>query len=323
MATTKQFNTYGNAGSIDPVNDLLLEFQNSSGTLKNINRNVFLGLSSQPLGLTDTQSPTNKTLNNTNSITVLDGSFTLQNTGSTTRQAIFSLSSITAGNTRTITIPDASGTLALLSANNAFTGTNSFTGSSWSGGTISNTTISSDTISGYTTSNSGTIYGVAITTGQISGTNTVLPAALVTGVPTTKLFNASKFCVYRNASLTASTVTVVFDTKIYDTGTNFSTTSGLFTAPVAGFYHFELLLTYVANTSPNECFAQIIYNGSNTNQPFVIDFSETIPTNNAHSAGWDVLMAANDTIGVTAGGGIALVTGVTRNRFSGFLVSTT
>lgn len=175
-----QFNDYTLANSIDPVNDLLLIYNNASGTLENISRNTFLALSSQPLGLTDSQSPTNKTFNNTNSFTIKDGSLTLQNSTTTTKQAVFSLSSITAGQTRTITIPDASGTLALLGSNNSFTGTNSFTGSSWSGGTISNTSIASDTITGYTTSTSGNIYGIAVTSGVITGASTVGANALAT-----------------------------------------------------------------------------------------------------------------------------------------------
>lgn len=54
-----------------------------------------------------------KTLDNTNSITVKDNSFTLQNATTTTKQAIFDLSGITAANTRTLTVPDATGTLVL------------------------------------------------------------------------------------------------------------------------------------------------------------------------------------------------------------------
>lgn len=63
------------------------------------------------VGLATTQTLTSKTLDNTNTITVLDTGFTLQDGGATTRQAQFQLSSITAGNTRTITLQDANGTM--------------------------------------------------------------------------------------------------------------------------------------------------------------------------------------------------------------------
>lgn len=172
--------SYTAALTIDPVNDLLLLYQNSSGTYKSISRNTYLALASAPLGLTDSQSPTNKTFNNTNSFTIKDGSLTLQNSASVTKQAVFSLASITAGQTRTITVPDASGTLGLLGSSQTWSGTNAFSGSSWSGGTISNTAISADTITGFTTSNSGNIYGIGVVAGVITGAGTVGSTALIT-----------------------------------------------------------------------------------------------------------------------------------------------
>lgn len=63
----------------------------------------------------------NKTLDNTNAITVKDGSLTLQNTSSTTKQAAFSCASITAGQTRTFTLPDLSDTLVTLTATQTLT----------------------------------------------------------------------------------------------------------------------------------------------------------------------------------------------------------
>lgn len=47
---------------------------------------------------------------------VIDSSFTIKDNGDQTRVAAFSAGGITAGNTRTLTIPDASGTLALVSS---------------------------------------------------------------------------------------------------------------------------------------------------------------------------------------------------------------
>lgn len=175
-----QYNLYPLANSVDPVNDLFLGFHAASSTLQNYSRNIMLGLSSQPLGLTDTQSPTNKTFNNTTTITIKDSFFTIQNASSITKQAVFSAASITAGQTRTITIPDASGTLGLLGSTQTWSGVNTFSGSSWTGGTISNTSIAADTITGFTTSTSGNIYGIAVTSGVITGASTVGSAALVT-----------------------------------------------------------------------------------------------------------------------------------------------
>lgn len=54
-----------------------------------------------------TQTLSNKTLGNSNVLTLRDDRLTLQDSGDVTRQAVFQLSSITAGQTRTVTIADA------------------------------------------------------------------------------------------------------------------------------------------------------------------------------------------------------------------------
>lgn len=75
------------------------------------------------VGTTDSQTLTNKTLGNTNTVTLKDTLFTVQDDGDATKQMVFQLSGITTGNTRTITMPDASGTVTLLG--NASTGSGS------------------------------------------------------------------------------------------------------------------------------------------------------------------------------------------------------
>jgi hypothetical protein len=63
------------------------------------------------VGTGATQTLSSKTLDNTNAITVKDTNFTLQDDGDTTKQVQLQLSGITTGNTRTLTVPDASLTL--------------------------------------------------------------------------------------------------------------------------------------------------------------------------------------------------------------------
>lgn len=76
-------------------------------------------IGSDVVTLTGTQTLTNKTLTsptiNTPTLTVLDNALTVQDNGDNTRVGVFQLSGITAGNTRTLTWPDASGTIALTS----------------------------------------------------------------------------------------------------------------------------------------------------------------------------------------------------------------
>lgn len=103
---TKQIHQYTAAATIDASADYLLIDPASSGAYNKINRSVLLGITGSPLGTSDTQSPTNKTFDNTNTITIKDGNLTLQSSGGVTKQANFVLSSITGGQTRTVTLPD-------------------------------------------------------------------------------------------------------------------------------------------------------------------------------------------------------------------------
>ncbi len=64
------------------------------------------------VGDTDTQTLTNKTIDNTNAVTLLSTEFTLQDATDATKQGVFDLSLITTATTRTLTIQDKSYTLA-------------------------------------------------------------------------------------------------------------------------------------------------------------------------------------------------------------------
>jgi hypothetical protein len=62
-------------------------------------------------GRSEVATVQNKVNDNTNTYTAKDTLFTLQDNGDVTKQAVFELSGITTGNTRTLTVPDASTTL--------------------------------------------------------------------------------------------------------------------------------------------------------------------------------------------------------------------
>lgn len=77
--------------------------------------------------------------------------------------------------------------------------------------------------------------------------------------------NPYKFSVYRNAAKAAVATTetkVEFDTELYDTNSNFdSTTNFRYTAPVSGFYHFDWGFG-VSVITPSRLFATLYKNNS-------------------------------------------------------------
>lgn len=167
------------ANSIDGSVDTFPIVTSNINTTRQISRNTFLNIASQPLGLSDTQSPTNKTFNNTNVLTIKDGSLTIQNTSSTTKQLRFSSASITAGQTRTLTAPDVSDTIVVLTASQTLTN-KTLTSPTINSPTITNATISADAITGFSDSDTGNVYGVSVTNSAVTISSTLT----VTGATT-------------------------------------------------------------------------------------------------------------------------------------------
>lgn len=166
------------ANSIDGAANFIPIVQ--SGVTNKISRNVFLGITSSPLGSSDSQTISNKTIDNTNTITTLDSVFTIQNNGDTTKQVNFQLSGLTTGNTRTITIPDAS--LTMVGTTTTQTLTNkTLTAPTISGGTIDNATITVDSIAGHTTSTIVTVANLQISNGVLNSANAVTAVSVAPG----------------------------------------------------------------------------------------------------------------------------------------------
>ncbi len=142
--------------------------------------NSVLGIASAPLGTTDTQSPTNKTFDNSNIFTVRDDRFTIQDNADTTKQAVFQASGITTATTRTYTLPDRSSTLATLGGNQTFTGVNTIPGAILDQATITRPTLQTDSISEYTAAAGVTIDGLLIKDGLLPAGN-IQPLNLTSG----------------------------------------------------------------------------------------------------------------------------------------------
>lgn len=308
--TNITINSLPTASTIDGSQDILPIYTASSAATQGINRNTLLGLSSAPVGLTDSQTLTNKIITSpTISGPTLSGTIT---------------GTYTIGGTPTFpnSVTTLTGTQTLTNK--------TLTSPTINSPTITNATLSSDTITGYTTSNSGTIYGIGVTTGVFNGSNIIVNSNITTGnLYTSKVYNPYKFSVYRNASLSlAAGSQVVFDTKEYDTGSNYSTSTGYFTAPIAGFYSFKTALNI--NPASSVIYTCDFYkNGSSTlgKRGFELTTSNTGGIGMVATA--DYQLAANDTIGVfmntTYGGNTSFNVGTNLivTYFSGFLVSAT
>jgi len=158
---------------VDRTTDLIeiVDASDLSQSFK-VTPNSLLGFTGgNPVSTTDTQTLTNKTLTsptiNTPTLTVLDSSLTIQDNSDPTKQAKFEASSITAGQTRTYTLPDASTTLVGTGT------TQTLTGKTLTAPTITNPTLTVDTVSEFTSANGVTIDGLNIKDSALNTNNSV------------------------------------------------------------------------------------------------------------------------------------------------------
>lgn len=175
-------------GSIDRASDLLEIVDLSGNTSYKVTPNNLFGITGGSLlSTTDTQSVTNKTLDNTNTITIKDTLLTLQDDSDTSKQARFQLSGITTSTTRVYILPDASSTLADVATAQTFTN-KTVTAPTISGGTIDNTAITVDAINEHTSNNGVTVDGLNIMNGALNTNNSVVTANITdTAVTPAKL----------------------------------------------------------------------------------------------------------------------------------------
>jgi fibronectin-binding autotransporter adhesin len=153
--------------SIDRTADLLYVVKNTGLISYKVTPNVLLGVTGAPVGDTDVQTLSNKTITSPSiSNPVLSGTLT---------------GTYTIGGTPTFPA-------TVVTTTNSVTVTNkTFTSPVINTPTITNASITADAITGFTSANTGTIYGASITAGIIASAailNSVNTAALQNGAVT-------------------------------------------------------------------------------------------------------------------------------------------
>lgn len=155
---TNQIQLYTSAGSTDAVNDYFLGYNNSATAYRKYNRNTLLGITGAPVGTTDTQTISGKTLI---APTINGGTFSGTFTGTYTfgGTPTFPTSIVTLTSTQTLT-------------------NKTLTSPVITGGTIDNTSITVDSISGHTTSTIVTVGGVQMNNGIIGTSGAVTSTSI-------------------------------------------------------------------------------------------------------------------------------------------------
>lgn len=265
---------YTSAVTIDgSTHYLLIQPGSASTAYKKISRNVYLGVSGQPADINTIQTFSNKILDNTNTITVRDGVFTLQDDVDLTKQARFQLSGITTATTRTYTLPNASSTLADISTAQTFTN-KTLTSPVITGGTIDNSTITVDAIGEHTAANGVTIDGLNIKDGILNTNNSVVTSNITdTAVTPAKLQAGtgsgwswqSWVPTWTNLVVTSSTVTARFSQTGKTVNYRIAVVLGGGNVP-SGAVSFTLPVTSVvyAGTSTIPPIGLVSFNDSNT-----------------------------------------------------------
>lgn len=162
--------------------------------------------------------------------------------------------------------------------------------------------------------------------GNITDANIAANAAIAgSKISLATTFNPYKFSVYRNSAFTTgSPAKVQFDTELFDTGSNFdSTTNYRFIAPVSGFYFFSGAVSMTLGGT--SIIQSLLYkNGSLVNAGLEIGNGSSGGTTVTGPVSALLQLSATDYVEMFAfGAGAAGVTGSGFTYLHGFFLSAT
>ena len=129
------------------------------------------------------------------------------------------------------------------------------------------------------------------------------------------------FSVYTTAS-TVPNNTIQFGGTDFNTGTHFNTSTGVFTAPIAGKYWFFFHLLQTRTTSNGEGYVDIYKNGSYVYRNY--EYKEaTLNQHVEYKGGYIINLAVNDTIKLflqASVGSLGIIANTQHCKFSGYLL---
>jgi hypothetical protein len=160
-----------------------------------------------------------------------------------------------------------------------------------------------------------------------SGITSVSQVGYQTLVKSTQLSNPYKFSAYVSAgSQTGATFPVVFQTKILDTGGNYNNSTGVFTAPISGFYQFNAALCLPQSASSG--YSTDLYKNSAPYNAPTFRGQAVVPSYTGASVVTTISVSAQLVAGDTmtvgssyANGGTIIYAPTASNYFQGFLIS--
>lgn len=173
---------------------------------------------------------------------------------------------------------------------------------------------------------SGKIAGGAVGSAQLA--SGAVADANISGVSALKFYNPYKFSYNLAATVAATSgqYKILFDTKEFDTGSNYSTSTFRFTAPVSGFYQLGSNVgNYIVADSGVAFGVQLYKNGTffrfGSNP---VNMYTGGPYNISTNGQWLIQATAGDYFEIYNNGlsGVSIAGGTITN-FYGFLVSTT